>query len=207
MGSRTIARTRTTRLILCDVVLCRSHERQRLWRSMFSHLRHHHPQLDVYGLRLDGSRPHTTPSSLGRCAACGHRMDRLRFLGCLTIPKEPKNMGQQKYDYLVLGAGSGGLASARRAASYGAKVALFEADQIGGTCVNRGCVPKKVMFHAASLTEVPPRSPRLRLRDRTQRLRLEGARGPAPPTSNASTRSITAISNAKASITSKDGRV
>ncbi len=62
-------------------------------------------------------------------------------------------MANKKYDYLVLGAGSGGLASARRAASYGAKVALFEADQIGGTCVNRGCVPKKVMFHAASLAE------------------------------------------------------
>ncbi|MCB9639922.1 MAG: glutathione-disulfide reductase [Myxococcales bacterium] len=62
-------------------------------------------------------------------------------------------METKTYDYLVIGAGSGGLASARRAASHGAKVALFESDKIGGTCVNRGCVPKKVMFNAANLAE------------------------------------------------------
>ncbi|KAJ3300463.1 hypothetical protein HK104_000048 [Borealophlyctis nickersoniae] len=57
------------------------------------------------------------------------------------------------YDYLVLGAGSGGIASARRAASYGAKVAIVENSRFGGTCVNVGCVPKKVMWAAASLHE------------------------------------------------------
>ncbi|MEM1007542.1 MAG: FAD-dependent oxidoreductase, partial [Myxococcota bacterium] len=57
------------------------------------------------------------------------------------------------YDYLVIGAGSGGLASAKRAASYGAKVAIFESARIGGTCVNQGCVPKKVMWNAATLAE------------------------------------------------------
>ena len=57
------------------------------------------------------------------------------------------------YDYLVIGAGSGGIASARRAASYGAKVAIIEAQRLGGTCVNVGCVPKKVMFNAAALAE------------------------------------------------------
>jgi hypothetical protein len=46
------------------------------------------------------------------------------------------------YDYLVIGAGSGGIASARRAASYGAKVAIVEKARLGGTCVNVGCVPK-----------------------------------------------------------------
>ncbi len=56
-----------------------------------------------------------------------------------------------KFDFLVLGGGSGGLAAARRAASYGAKVALIESRQLGGTCVNLGCVPKKVMYNAASL--------------------------------------------------------
>lgn len=43
------------------------------------------------------------------------------------------------YDYLVIGAGSGGIASARRAASYGAKVAVVEKGRLGGTCVNVGC--------------------------------------------------------------------
>lgn len=56
-----------------------------------------------------------------------------------------------KFDLLVLGGGSGGLAAAQRAAEYGAKVALFEKGPLGGTCVNVGCVPKKVMWHAAEL--------------------------------------------------------
>lgn len=57
------------------------------------------------------------------------------------------------YDYLVIGGGSGGIASARRAASYGAKTALIENSRLGGTCVNVGCVPKKVMWNAASIGE------------------------------------------------------
>lgn len=50
----------------------------------------------------------------------------------------------QHFDYLVIGGGSGGVASARRAAAYGAKVGLVEYKALGGTCVNVGCVPKKV---------------------------------------------------------------
>ncbi|KAJ3346869.1 Glutathione reductase [Entophlyctis luteolus] len=57
------------------------------------------------------------------------------------------------YDYLVIGGGSGGVASARRAASYGAKVAIIENNRWGGTCVNVGCVPKKIMWSAASIAE------------------------------------------------------
>ncbi|KAI1299080.1 Glutathione reductase [Mortierella claussenii] len=58
------------------------------------------------------------------------------------------------YDYLVIGGGSGGLASARRAATYGAKVGLIEGSgRLGGTCVNVGCVPKKVMWNTASIAE------------------------------------------------------
>ncbi|MEB3358160.1 MAG: glutathione-disulfide reductase, partial [Synechococcales bacterium] len=49
----------------------------------------------------------------------------------------------------VIGAGSGGIAAARRAASYGAKVGIVERDRLGGTCVNRGCVPKKLMVYAS----------------------------------------------------------
>lgn len=55
------------------------------------------------------------------------------------------------YDYLVIGGGSGGVATARRAAEYGARVVLVEAARLGGTCVNVGCVPKKVMWYAAQL--------------------------------------------------------
>ena len=54
-----------------------------------------------------------------------------------------------QFDLIVVGAGSGGLAAAKRAASYGAKVAIIEANKIGGTCVIRGCVPKKLMVYAA----------------------------------------------------------
>ena len=55
------------------------------------------------------------------------------------------------FDLLVIGGGSGGLAAAQRAAEYGARVAVFEPRPLGGTCVNVGCVPKKVMWYAASL--------------------------------------------------------
>ena len=57
------------------------------------------------------------------------------------------------FDLIVIGAGSGGIATARRAASYGARVAIIESDRLGGTCVNVGCVPKKVMWNAATLAD------------------------------------------------------
>ncbi|MEL6440521.1 MAG: glutathione-disulfide reductase [Cyanobacteria bacterium J06621_8] len=53
------------------------------------------------------------------------------------------------FDLFVIGAGSGGIATARRAAQYGAKVGIVEKDRLGGTCVNRGCVPKKLMVYAS----------------------------------------------------------
>lgn len=58
-------------------------------------------------------------------------------------------MSNTPYDLIVLGAGSGGLAGALRAASHGARVALLEPHLLGGTCVNVGCVPKKAMWIAA----------------------------------------------------------
>ncbi|WP_325891319.1 glutathione-disulfide reductase [Grimontia sp. NTOU-MAR1] len=57
------------------------------------------------------------------------------------------------FDYICIGGGSGGIASANRAAMYGAKVAVIEARHLGGTCVNVGCVPKKVMWHGAQVAE------------------------------------------------------
>ncbi|AMJ57095.1 MULTISPECIES: glutathione-disulfide reductase [Stenotrophomonas] len=62
-------------------------------------------------------------------------------------------MSARNYDVVVLGGGSGGLAAAFRAASYGAKVAMLEPAPLGGTCVNVGCVPKKAMWLAADLAE------------------------------------------------------
>lgn len=57
------------------------------------------------------------------------------------------------YDYLAIGGGSGGIASINRAASYGKKCAIIEAKHLGGTCVNVGCVPKKVMWYGANIAE------------------------------------------------------
>ena len=55
------------------------------------------------------------------------------------------------FDFLAIGGGSGGIASAIRAAGHGARAAVIEHGRLGGTCVNVGCVPKKLMWYAASL--------------------------------------------------------
>ena len=55
------------------------------------------------------------------------------------------------FDLIVIGGGSGGLAAAQRAAEYGARVAAIETGPLGGTCVNVGCIPKKIMWSAAAL--------------------------------------------------------
>ena len=57
------------------------------------------------------------------------------------------------FDLVVLGAGSGGVAASRRAAAHGARVLIAEADRVGGTCVIRGCVPKKLMMYAAGFAQ------------------------------------------------------
>jgi len=57
------------------------------------------------------------------------------------------------YDLIAIGAGSGGLSAAERAAEYGAKTAVVESKKLGGTCVNVGCVPKKVMWFGAHLAD------------------------------------------------------
>jgi glutathione reductase (NADPH) len=68
-------------------------------------------------------------------------------------------MQEERIDYLVLGAGSGGVASARRAAMHGASVVLVEANRVGGTCVHVGCVPKKVMWTAAAIAHAIGEAP------------------------------------------------
>ena len=62
-------------------------------------------------------------------------------------------MSQAQFDLVVVGGGSGGLACAQRAAHYGAKAAIIEPGRLGGTCVNVGCVPKKIMWNAAGVAQ------------------------------------------------------
>jgi len=64
---------------------------------------------------------------------------------------ELMSSSNERYDLIVIGAGSGGLAVAERAAGYGKRIALVDPGPLGGTCVNLGCVPKKIMWYAAHL--------------------------------------------------------
>lgn len=72
----------------------------------------------------------------------------------MTYPKGDSPKTNYDYDYVVIGGGSGGIASAKRASTlYNKRVAVVEKSSLGGTCVNVGCVPKKVMWNAASLAD------------------------------------------------------
>ncbi len=88
-------------------------------------------------------RLHCRPGS----ATLVHNLHGRRGSGTLS------NMTDTAFDLIVLGAGSGGIAGAIRAARHGARVALLEPQALGGTCVNVGCVPKKAMWLAAELAE------------------------------------------------------
>ena len=62
-------------------------------------------------------------------------------------------MAQYDYDLFVIGAGSGGVRAARISAGHGARVGICEESRVGGTCVIRGCVPKKLLSYAAHFSE------------------------------------------------------
>ncbi|MDO5081177.1 dihydrolipoyl dehydrogenase [Buchananella hordeovulneris] len=62
-------------------------------------------------------------------------------------------MNDPQYDIVILGGGSGGYAAALRGAQLGLKVALIEADKLGGTCLHRGCIPTKALLHAAETAD------------------------------------------------------
>ena len=62
-------------------------------------------------------------------------------------------MTDYDYDFFVIGAGSGGMRASRMAASYGARVAVAEEARLGGTCVNVGCIPKKLLVYASHFQE------------------------------------------------------
>lgn len=65
----------------------------------------------------------------------------------------------QHFDLIAIGGGSGGLAVAEKAAQFGKRVAIVEGAKLGGTCVNAGCVPKKVMWYAAHLADAVKDAP------------------------------------------------
>lgn len=90
----------------------------------------------------------TTPIFLAKKLSIIQRLANLRrHLSTMA----PTQSIKPHYQCLVIGGGSGGIAAARRAASYGASTIVVEAWKIGGTCVNVGCVPKKMMWNAADL--------------------------------------------------------
>lgn len=64
-------------------------------------------------------------------------------------------MTESMYDIVILGGGSGGYAAALRGAQLGMKIALIEADKVGGTCLHRGCIPTKAILHAAEMAAAP----------------------------------------------------
>jgi dihydrolipoamide dehydrogenase len=73
--------------------------------------------------------------------------------GSLRALKERYVADTQEYDIVILGAGSGGYAAALRAAELDMKVALIEADKLGGTCLHRGCIPTKALLHSAEVAD------------------------------------------------------
>ncbi|CAK8671816.1 glutathione reductase-like [Clavelina lepadiformis] len=87
-------------------------------------------------------------------ASIGKLLGRIRVIsGHISRSAMQSSKDITTVDYLVLGAGSGGIASARRATEFGISAAIIEHGRLGGTCVNVGCVPKKVMFYTASHAE------------------------------------------------------
>ena len=58
---------------------------------------------------------------------------------------------EKQYDLVIIGAGPGGYVAAKKAAKLGMKVVIIDKGEIGGTCINRGCIPTKALVHAATL--------------------------------------------------------
>ena len=71
------------------------------------------------------------------------------ILSVKLVNEELSTLSESIYDIVILGAGSGGYATALRAAQLGMKVALIDGDKVGGTCLHRGCIPTKAYLHAA----------------------------------------------------------
>src|SRR5437762_2279483 len=70
---------------------------------------------------------------------------------CLPLSGPRESSMSEQFDLLTIGGGSGGVAVSNRAAQYGARCVLIERGRLGGTCVNVGCVPKKIMWSAGHI--------------------------------------------------------
>ncbi len=75
-------------------------------------------------------------------------------LSVKLINEELSTLSESTYDIVILGAGSGGYATALRAAQLGMKVALIDGDKVGGTCLHRGCIPTKALLRNAELAHI-----------------------------------------------------
>lgn len=82
-------------------------------------------------------------------------------------------MSESLYDIVILGGGSGGYAAALRGAQLGMKIALIEADKVGGTCLHRGCIPTKALLHAAEVADVTRESERFGVNATLQGIDME----------------------------------
>lgn len=85
-------------------------------------------------------------------------------------------MEELEFDLAIVGAGPAGYVGAIRAAQLGAKVALVEKDRIGGTCLNRGCIPSKALLHATEAAELAQKAPNWGVKARFEGFNLESLR-------------------------------
>ena len=97
---------------------------------------------------------------LEKVAAIGEPGEQVGDAAPAAAPAAPaeKSAGAEADSVLVLGGGPGGYVAAIRAAQLGAKVTLVERDKIGGTCLNRGCMPTKALLHSAEVYELATHS-------------------------------------------------
>ena len=86
------------------------------------------------------------------------------------------------FDVVVLGGGSGGYAAALRAAQLGLSVAMIEKDQLGGTCLHRGCIPTKAILHAAEIADAARHGAEFGVHTVIERIDLAGVRAYAEST-------------------------
>ena len=82
-----------------------------------------------------------------------------------------------RFDLVVLGAGSGGYACALRAAQLGLTVGLVEKDKVGGTCLHRGCIPTKAILHAAEVADAAREGAQFGIHATIDKIDLAGVRG------------------------------
>ena len=76
--------------------------------------------------------------------------NRLADRAIAEVSEEGRQMGK-RYDLVIIGAGPGGYIAAKKAAKAGMSVVIIDKGEVGGTCMNRGCIPTKALIHASTL--------------------------------------------------------